>query len=55
MSKLSTADGRAELMTTVRDAMHTDGFIYLVNHGLSQAQVGPNCYHEANACLIRGF
>ena len=52
MSKLSTPDGRAELMAIVRDAMHTDGFMYLVNHGLSQAQVGPNFCYGAKACLI---
>ncbi|KAI0703881.1 Clavaminate synthase-like protein [Cerioporus squamosus] len=38
MSKMNTPEGRAELVTVVRDAMHTNGFIYVVNHGLSQAQ-----------------
>ena len=39
LSKLSTPEGRAELVTIVRDAMHTNGFMYLINHGWSQTQV----------------
>ncbi|TBU25805.1 Clavaminate synthase-like protein [Dichomitus squalens] len=37
-SKVHTPEGRAELMPQVRDAMHTYGFMRVVNHGLSQAQ-----------------
>ncbi len=40
LSKAQTAEGRAELAPIVRDAMRTYGFLYVVNHGLSQAQVG---------------
>ena len=39
ISKASTAEGRAELASQVRDAMRTFGFMYIVNHGLTQAQV----------------
>ncbi|EJF58284.1 Clavaminate synthase-like protein [Dichomitus squalens LYAD-421 SS1] len=38
ISKSSTPEGRAELAPIVRDAMRTYGFIYVVNHGLTQAQ-----------------
>ncbi|TBU57582.1 Clavaminate synthase-like protein [Dichomitus squalens] len=38
ISKSSTPEGRAELANIVRDAMRTYGFIYVVNHGLTQAQ-----------------
>ncbi|KAI0327011.1 hypothetical protein GY45DRAFT_1226023, partial [Cubamyces sp. BRFM 1775] len=31
-------EGRDELVAIVRDAMHTDGLMYVVNHGFSQAQ-----------------
>ncbi len=39
ISKASTPEGRTELATEVRDAMRTFGFMYIVNHGLTQAQV----------------
>ncbi|KAJ8457010.1 hypothetical protein ONZ51_g11780 [Trametes cubensis] len=38
LSKASTPEGRAELAPQVRDAMRTFGFMYVVNHGLTQAQ-----------------
>ncbi|PIL28758.1 hypothetical protein GSI_08802 [Ganoderma sinense ZZ0214-1] len=38
ISKASTAEGRTELAAQVRDAMRTFGFMYIVNHGLTQAQ-----------------
>ena len=38
-AKVHTAGGRAELMPQMRDAMHTYGFVRVVNHGLTQAQV----------------
>ncbi|KAI8989246.1 Clavaminate synthase-like protein [Trametes punicea] len=38
LSKASTPEGRAELAPKVRDAMRTYGFMYVVNHGLTQAQ-----------------
>ena len=39
ISKAATPEGRAELAPIARDAMHTHGFVYVVNHGLTQAQV----------------
>ncbi|KAH9934556.1 Clavaminate synthase-like protein [Epithele typhae] len=36
--KAGTEEGLAELTSVARDAMHTHGFMYIVNHGLSQAQ-----------------
>ena len=39
LSKAKTPEGLAELAPIVRDAMRTYGFLYVVNHGLSQAQV----------------
>ena len=39
LSKASTAEGRAELAATARDALHNIGFFYVINHGLSQNQV----------------
>lgn len=38
-SKLGTPEGRAELATQVRDALSVQGFFYVINHGLTQAQV----------------
>ena len=32
LSKASTAEGRAELAVTVREALHNIGFFYLINH-----------------------
>ncbi len=39
LAKAATPEGRAELAPQVRDAMHTHGFFYLVNHGWTEAQV----------------
>ncbi len=39
LSKAKTQEGRAELAPVVRDAMGTYGFLYVVNHGLTQAQI----------------
>ncbi|KAF4602944.1 hypothetical protein EYR38_003348 [Pleurotus pulmonarius] len=39
ISKTATAEGRAELAITVREAMANVGFFYVVNHGYDQAQV----------------
>ncbi len=39
ISKAQTPEGRVELAPVMRDAMRTYGFMYVVNHGLSQAQV----------------
>ena len=46
-----TPEGRLELASKVRDAMRNYGFMCVVNHGLSQAQVSRNrlvpiCDHE---------
>ncbi|KAI0703873.1 Clavaminate synthase-like protein [Cerioporus squamosus] len=38
LSKAQTPEGRAELASIVRDAMRIYGFLYVVNHGLTQAQ-----------------
>ena len=41
-SAASTPEGRAALVPQVCNAMQTYGFMYLVNHGLTQAQVSTN-------------
>jgi len=38
LSKARTPEGRAELYPQVRDAFRTNGFIYAINNGYSQAQ-----------------
>lgn len=38
-SEAGTSEGRAALAVQVRDAMRTYGFLYIVNHGYTQAQV----------------
>ena len=38
LSKVHTAEGRAELARQVRDAMTAVGFFYVVNHPYAQAQ-----------------
>ena len=40
-AKVGMPEGRAELAPQVRDAMRTYGFMCIVNHGLTQAQVSP--------------
>jgi hypothetical protein len=40
LSKAKTEEGRAALVQQVREAMTTNGFFYVVNHGYTQAQVG---------------
>ncbi|KAJ3553237.1 hypothetical protein NM688_g3718 [Phlebia brevispora] len=38
LSKMSTPEGRAELVKTARDAMRDIGFFYVINHGLPKEQ-----------------
>ncbi|KAI0708376.1 Clavaminate synthase-like protein [Earliella scabrosa] len=38
LSKARTPEGRAELAPQVRDAMRTHGFLYVINHGFTEAQ-----------------
>ncbi|TFY80315.1 hypothetical protein EWM64_g3696 [Hericium alpestre] len=38
-SKAKTPEGLAEQAIVARDAMHKQGFFYVINHGLDQAQV----------------
>ena len=62
ISKANTVEGRAELASQVCDAMRTFGFMYVVNHGLTQAQVrrhdnaapwGPSDLPTVSAALER--
>ena len=39
ISKAKTPEGLKELAPVVRDAMQTYGFLYIVNHGLTDAEV----------------
>ena len=39
ISKAKTPAGRKELAPVVRDAMRTYGFLYVVNHGLTDTEV----------------
>lgn len=39
LSKISTPEGKAELVVLVREAMRTLGFLCIVNHGMSSEQV----------------
>lgn len=39
LSKVHTVDGRAELAVQARDAMRGQGFLCVVNHGLSRDEV----------------
>ena len=39
LSKAATPEGRAELAPRVAEIMRTTGFMYIVNHGLTHAQV----------------
>lgn len=45
LSKAATPEGRAELVPVVREAMHTYGFMYVINHGLSPMQVSLVLQH----------
>ncbi|KAH7909409.1 hypothetical protein BJ138DRAFT_1155324 [Hygrophoropsis aurantiaca] len=38
LSMAHTAEGRAELYPQLRDALRTNGFVYAINHGYTQAQ-----------------
>jgi isopenicillin N synthase-like dioxygenase len=39
LSKAHTPEGRQELYPQLRDALRTQGFVYAINHGYTQAQV----------------
>lgn len=39
ISKAHTREGRAELAPQMHDAMRTHGFLYIVNHGITQTEV----------------
>ncbi|TFY80318.1 hypothetical protein EWM64_g3695 [Hericium alpestre] len=39
LSKTRTPEGRAEQAIIARDAMHNQGFFYVINHGLKKSQV----------------
>jgi isopenicillin N synthase-like dioxygenase len=39
LSKFSTLEGRTELVTLARDAMRTQDFFYVINHGFTTEQV----------------
>jgi isopenicillin N synthase-like dioxygenase len=39
LSKVHTPEGRQELYPKLRDALRTQGFVYAINHGYTQAQV----------------
>ena len=39
ISRAKTPEGRQELAPVVRDAMRTYGFLIIVNHGVTQAEV----------------
>jgi isopenicillin N synthase-like dioxygenase len=41
LSAAETVEGRAKLAAQVCEAMTTQGFFYVVNHGYTQAQVTP--------------
>lgn len=47
LSKAHTHEGRAELAPQLRDALRTNGFVYAINHGYTQAQV---CFQVL--CLV---
>ncbi|EED80272.1 predicted protein, partial [Postia placenta Mad-698-R] len=38
LSKMDTPEGRAELTAEVRNALNVQGFFYVINHGLTQAE-----------------
>ncbi|THH08442.1 hypothetical protein EW146_g8989 [Bondarzewia mesenterica] len=38
LAKAKTPEGRAEAVIKARDAMHSKGFFYVINHGLDKAQ-----------------
>ncbi|KAG6818935.1 hypothetical protein H0H93_016984 [Arthromyces matolae] len=38
LAKYATAQGKAELINDVRDAMNTTGFFYVINHGYTPEQ-----------------
>ena len=39
LAKAKTPEGKAELVIKARDAMHRQGFFYIINHGLEKDQV----------------
>lgn len=59
LEKAKTVEGRAELVIKARDAMHNQGFFYVVNHGLEKAQasiylnrLGPWTYTSVLICCL---
>ena len=52
ISKAGTTEGRQELAPIVRDAMRTYGFLYIVNHGLTQKEVNFQICPQPQSYLI---
>lgn len=48
MTHAGTAEGRKALVKQVHDAIKNEGFLYVVNHGLTEEQV---CFFSALAAL----
>lgn len=39
LANAQTPEGQAEEVRKIRDAMHKQGFCYIINHGLEQSEV----------------
>ena len=52
ISKARTPQGRAALAPQIRDAMRTSGFIYVINHGMTQSQVRSCLMHVCSSHQI---
>lgn len=52
LSKAHTPEGRAKLAPQLCDALRTNGFVYAINHGYSQAQVTPIIFPFQSAIHI---
>jgi hypothetical protein len=60
LSKAHTPEGRAELAPQIRDALRTNGFVYAINHGYTQAQVSlitplPSNHSLTSRISVIGF
>jgi len=50
LAKAKTPEGKAELVIKARDAMHRQGFFYIINHGFEKDQVRSALSRRARIC-----
>lgn len=55
LAKTATPEDRLTLAQQARDAMSNHGFFYVINHGLTLAQVGRTCPFIKDKTMVFTF